>query len=52
MKNFLFKINPWAQLKFWKILLRQERERSAKLEQEAYLHNDVIFLWFFCWIRM
>ena len=40
MKHFLFKINPWAQAKFWQKLLREERERSAKLEGEAYMWRE------------
>lgn len=40
MKELLFKLNPWAQIKFWKELLRQEREISVKLEKEAYLLRE------------
>lgn len=42
MKHLLFKLNPWAQIKFWKTLLYQERERAVKLEKENYyLREDL-----------
>lgn len=40
MKELLFKLNPWAQIKFWKELLRQERQTSVKLEKEVYLLRE------------